>query len=377
MKKIVIISEVNVFGLQDHILNLLSYLLKQDCQVYFLYGKERLGKEVKLFLAENPTINSYEIDSLKRKIGINDLASFFKIKKILRSINPDIVHCHSSKAGLSGRIAAKMVGSCKVIYSPHGYYFLDPNKNIIKSKIYFYAEKLLSKMFTDCTIATSRGEYSCYKNMKLDQLEKCVLIENGIEDISILPQTISSQSKEEQDFKNIVWMGRFTNQKNPMEAVAIFNDLVKINHDFKFYLYGDGDLLNACKKHVENKEYINKKIFFMGKTDMPNESIARANILLSTSLYEGLPYTLIKALCLSKPIVASDVVGNSDCVLDNDNGYLYDLGDINTVVKKIDCLLRDNERYINFSNSSRKIYLNRFSFTAMMSKYLSLYFDRK
>ena len=115
-RKIMLISEVCLYGTYEHLSLLLKILLKENFEIYFLYGKKRMDKRMLEFLVKNPEIHSIEIETFESKVSFKDLCTFIKIRKLIKEIKPDIVHCHSSIAGFSGRIAAKSCGVKKIIY---------------------------------------------------------------------------------------------------------------------------------------------------------------------------------------------------------------------------------------------------------------------
>lgn len=362
-RKIVLISEVCVYGVYDHLLSLMTILLKENFEIYFLYGKKRMDKRMLEFLVKNPEIHSIGIETFESKVSFKDLLTFFKIRELIKKIKPDIVHCHSSLAGFSGRIAAKSCGVKKIIYSPHGYYFLNDTNSKIKSKIFLIAEKVLS-FFTDYTVTTSQSEEECYQKNKIGNKNKSILIENGInekklneQEIFIIKEKINYQNK---DFV-VGWMGRFSEQKDPKTMIEILEIL------------GSKGIKSIIFSDKFDYEIKNKNIFYLGKTDYPDEALSVMNIYLSTSLYEGLPYAMIKALSLKKPIVATKVIGNIDCVKAEENGYLFKSKDISDAVSKILKIKENNDLQIIMKNKSYEIFKEKFSLESMRKKYMKLY----
>lgn len=362
-RKIMLISEVCLYGTYEHLSLLLKILLKENFEIYFLYGKKRMDKRMLEFLVKNPEIHSIEIETFESKISFKDLCTFIKIRKLIKEIKPDIVHCHSSFAGFSGRIAAKSCGVKKIIYSPHGYYFLNDANSKIKSKIFLIAEKILS-FFTDYTVTTSQSEEECYQKNKIGNKNKSILIENGINEKKLNEQEIL-KIKEKIDYQKenfiVGWMGRFSDQKDPKTMIEIFERLA--SKGIKNIIFSD----------KFNYEIKNENIFYMGKTDYPDEALSIMNIYLSTSLYEGLPYAMIKALSLKKPIVATKVVGNIDCVKNGENGYLFEIKDISEAVLKILKIKENNNLQIMMKNKSYEIFTEKFSLESMKEKYIKLY----
>lgn len=367
--KIVIISEANEFGVREHLIGLMKSLLYFDnVELYFICSTLRFDSVIQSFLDNNSIIKVYKIKSLQRKISLNDFKAYIKIKKILDDIQPDIVHCHSSKAGFSGRIAAKMSNVNKIIYSPHGYFFLNDQNGYLKNKIYLIAEKILSKTCTSKTILTSIGEYNCYKNNKIDAISKGVLIENGM--------CLDKFNKYKKNMKKnnnkiiIGWMGRFSDQKDPETMIKIADRLIKLNDNYCFYIAGDGVLFSKVKNYIQNSK-VEKNVKFFGVVEDPLDFLSKVDIFLTTSLYEGLPYALISALAMELPIVGTNVVGNADCIENNINGYLFESRNIDEAVELI--LKIDEKIKRKFGKKSFEIFLHRFEYSIMIQKYYQTY----
>lgn len=370
MKKIVLIAEAMEKGVGKHIIDLYLNLKTQpDIEVYVLYGKKRISENYQKILEQD---ENFEIQNFQDKIGIKDIKAIIEIKKILKSIKPDVVHCHSSKAGLVGRIAAKLSNVKKIIYSPHAYYFLKFDEKSIKRKIFLIAEKILSKFFTTVTITTSKGEDKTFEKYNIDKFKKKILIEHGIKDLNFT-KIEREEERKKYGIKNtdivIGAMARFEEQKDPVGTFFIMQKILKQNSNVKCIFWGSGTLFEKIKK-LNDK--LNNKIILPGETDVPEKSLNVLDIYLTASLYEGLPYTLLASLALGLPIIASNVDGNKDCVYEDKNGKLFEAQNYDEAVKKINDLISSNDM-MNFKENSLLIFQDKFSINKMIEKYVSLY----
>lgn len=371
MKKIVLITECMEKGVGKHVVDLYKNLKKdENIKIYVLYGKNRASEEYKNEVKED----SIELLTLERNIGIKDIKSFFEIRKILKEIKPDVVHCHSSKAGFSGRIAAKSVKVKKIIYSPHAYFFLKYNEKSLKRKIFIVAEKILSKLFTTKTITTSKGEDDAFIKYKIDKEDKRILIEHGIEVKEFSKEQIDSERKKYNVLEDDIFIGamaRFEEQKDPIGTYEILKRISNKNKKVKCVFWGNGSLYKEVKKL---NEQVNNIVNLPGETTTPEINLSSLDIYLTASLYEGLPYTLLTSLAYGLPIVASNVEGNKDCVFENKNGCLFEAKDYENAICKIETLLKDN-KFEKMRKESLNIFKNRFSIDNMIKKYRSLYID--
>ena len=111
----------------------------------------------------------------------------------------------------------------------------------------------------------------------------------------------------------------------------------------------------------------------MGKKKNVLSFLRRSDIYLSTSLYEGLPISIIEAMSIGLPIVASNVTGNCDAVIHGQSGYLYKLGEVDMAVNYLKKLLNSHELRLKFGKSSHTIQRNIFSLEKMINEYINLY----
>lgn len=370
MKKIVLIAECLEKGVGKHVIDLYKNLNKiENIKVYVIYGKNRVNFS---YVEQIDIEDKFELKYLNNSIGLNDLKSIYEIKKILQKIKPDVVHCHSSKAGLAGRIAAKMVKTQKIIYSPHAYFFLKYDENSLMRKIFIFAEKFLAKFFTDKTVTTSKGEDNVFELYKLDKLDKKILIEHGIE----VPKFNTKERENERNkygIKNnqilIGAMARFEEQKDPLGTFEIMKQISKKNKSVRCIFWGNGTLFENVKKLNEELE---EKIILPGETNTPEINLNCLDIYLTASLYEGLPYTLLESLAIGLPIVASNVAGNKDCVFENKNGKLFEVQNYKQAVEKLESIIVD-EKFKKMGRKSYEIFEERFSMEKMIKQYRRLY----
>ena len=372
MKKIVFITESMEKGVGKHIVDLYNNLAKDELfDIYLFVGKNRIDEALLNNIKKDSCI---KLSYLEREIGINDIKCFFEIRKELKRIKPDIVHCHSSKAGLSGRIAAKIIGVKKIFYSPHAYFFLKYSEKSLKRNIFVFAEKILSRLFTTKTITTSKGEDDAFKKFKIDVEDKKVLIEHGLDVMKFSEMQILNERKKYDPHNNKILIGamaRFEEQKDPLGTFEILKKISEKNNRIKCVFWGNGSLFDEVSQL--NKKN-NNLVILPGETNNPEINLNALDIYVTASLYEGLPYTLLTSLGYGLPIVASNVEGNKDCVFEGKNGYLFEAKDYDEAVLKIEKLIEEKNIDV-MKNESLKIFGNRFSMNKMIENYRRLYLN--
>lgn len=307
-------------GVYTYVKDLCNFLALSESdssfEVHLIYSPNRVEFDQEIFEQEiHPSIILHRLD-MGREIDLkNDYAVIRQIRKKLKEINPDVLHLHSSKAGVLARVASfGLIKKNRIFYSPHGYAFIQ--KNISKSKIYFYKviEYLMPFLFGGTTIASGNTEYEIAK-----KISKAILVRNGV-DFELPQKTIKNIVKERLTIGTI---GRLTPQKNP----KLFNDIAEKIPDADFIWIGNGELQHEIKSEnitvtgwVKTREDLLKKL-------------NNIDIYIQVSLWEGLPIALIEAMAMRKPLVVSNIIGNRDCVEEGYNGYVFDT--LEEAVKKI------------------------------------------
>ena len=307
---------------------------------------------------------------MEREIGLQDYKAYKVLVKHLKRINPDIVHCHSSKAGIVGRMAARHTGIRCIVYTPNAYAFQNAQALGVKKLIRVSAERFLSRYATTLTINVSKGEMQEALKYKIDRSEKFTLIYNGIPEI-VLPS--KEELKKELGLKNDVhYVGvtaRCAEQKNPMNFLTIAEKVVGERDDVEFIYIGDGEMMEQMREFVFARG-LSAKVHLLGFRSDASRIVGALDIYLSTALYEGLPYSMIEAMRAGVPIIATDTVGNNELVVDGENGRLFEIGDVDEAVKLINNQLERKEIKVD---SVRNSFKENFSLRTMMNKTNAVY----
>ncbi|KAB7528671.1 glycosyltransferase [Flagellimonas olearia] len=277
---------------------------ESDIEFYLIYSPNR--KEIDKSRIEEDLSKSFKMIeiSMVRELSLSkDFRSTHKVYKALKSISPDVVHLHSSKASVIGRVAnAFLFRKNTVFYTPHGYSFLRKDIPVYQTKIYWVIEKGTQALFGGVTIACGDTEY-----LEARKIGTSLLVRNGINTGEFFKKI---EARGPFSF-TIGTVGRISEQKNP----SLFNDIALRFPEIQFIWVGEGDLRNLLyAKNIIVTGWVNREKVL--------EFVQKFNIYVQTSLWEGLPFTIIEAMILSKPIVATNVIGNKDTVKNSYNGYL-------------------------------------------------------
>lgn len=372
LQRIIIICEAIGGGVRKHLLDVLDNLDKNKFELSLIYSSSRADTVFKSRIEDlkQSGIKLYDLPKMQREISISkDTASLLDIFKIAKKIKPDIIHCHSSKAGVLGRIVGRILG-IKVIYTPHAYFAQNNSLNTTKKNVYVCIERVLGYI-TFKTVNVSQGENEFALNHKIVRKNNSVVIYNGIADIEDLPAKSS--------LKNPITIGTLSRvdfQKNPWLFIEIAETLIKKYDNINFLYVGDGILLEKMQKYIKEKN-LEKRINFSGFSSEIVKELNKFDIYLSTALYEGLPYSVIEALALKKPLVLSDVTGNNELVVPGYNGELFELESPNEAIRKIENILNNSSLYESYSKNSYQLFKKKFSLKQMIIDLESLYFSVK
>ena len=301
-KKILYIVEAMGGGVFSYIVDLANELVC-EYDMYIAYAVRNQTPEDYMNYFDR-RIKLIEVKNFRRSINISkDLRAFLEIKKIAHDVNPDIIHLHSSKAGALGRLAFNG-RKIPVFYTPHGYSFLMKNHSPVKRFAYKTVETICSKRCC-MTISCSEGEHQ--ETLKLTK--HSAYVNNGI-NIEKLQSILNEVEVVEHPF-TVFTLGRICYQKNP----TLFNEIALSMPDSKFLWIGDGEL---------RKELTAPNIEITGWTDrnIALKYSINADVFLLTSLWEGLPVSLLEAMYMKKLCVVSDVIGNHNVIHNERNGFL-------------------------------------------------------
>lgn len=328
---------------------------EKDFEITVAYGKRKETLENFREYFSN-SIRFIEVKNFSRSINpIKDFKALIEVKKIIKDINPDVIHLHSSKAGFIGRFAANG-NRVKMLYNPHGFSFLMQDSSIIKRNLYWLIERIAS--LRKCTIVgCSNGEYK--EALKLTSNSVC--IDNGVNIKKIDIETNKLKEKEI-DFYNlkICTLGRIGYQKNP----KLFNEIADSMPNVTFTWIGDGDL---------KTELTSSNINITGWKERKEvlEILNENDIFILTSLWEGLPISLLEAMYMKKICIVSNCIGNRDVINHGENGFIAkDKDEFIQIINDI-----KNNKYLldKIINQQSNDIKNKYNTNIMSEKYKNEY----
>ena len=328
---------------------------------------ESLNNQFNIFYAlpKNNDFSRYQnkdnyIDISERRLSIYDI---FNLKNYVQSKSIDIIHAHGKGAGLIARILKLLINK-PLVYTFHGIHL--ECHGFLKRIIYVSYEFIMG-WIDSSKILVSKSEKEFAKISKIYLGEKAVIINNGVSNKKIKksPGLIINNNKSK-DFR-VISICRFVEQKNIKEILEIATHLPEI----KFFIIGDGILWDEINFLIKDLKINN--VFLLGKKKNVFKYLYLSDIYLSTSLYEGMPISILEAMSIGLPILATNVRGNCDTIESGKSGYLYKLNEIETAVNYLQRMVKNNNLREDFGRAAYIRQRKFFSRNYMIKKYTYLY----
>ena len=283
---------------------------------------------------------------LKRNISlIDDLRTLYDLWKLGRLFKPDIVHLHSSKAGILGRLAFP---SKKVVYTVHGF-----DTVRLANRKFLFLEKLMQRC---CRAIVAVSEYD-RRNLIAENIKNNVsTVYNGT-----LPPAVTDDlsfgipSKYK---KTILCIARVSYPKNSV----LFMEVARLLPEYAFVWIGNKEPVEGAPENA----------FFLGNITNAAMYCSLADVFMLPSDYEGLPIVIIEAMSHGKPVVASNVGGISELVHNDVNGFTLE-NKAAVFAEKIRYILEDSQVYDRMSKASEVMYKKDFTVEKMTGEYKKVY----
>ncbi len=301
----------------------------------------------------------------ERQINLKDL---LKIAKFIKKNKIDLIHAHGKGASAISRII-KIFISKPIIYTFHGIHL---GCHSLSSKIFYLIYEYSTGFLDFSKVFVSKSEFKFAKKFRICLGRKSVIINNGVKNVNLKTNNIFKEKKLIQNCNEkteIISVSRFVEQKNIKEIIQI----AQLLPQFQFKILGDGPLYNEIDNLIKIK-YLNN-VQLLGNCKDVYTHLFNADIFLSSSLYEGLPLSILEAMSIGLPIVASNVVGNCDTIIHDQSGYLYELHDINSAVSYLKLLSNDKDDRLKKGKAAFNRQRENFSINKMKNSYKDLYIN--
>jgi glycosyltransferase involved in cell wall biosynthesis len=298
-----------------------------------------------------------------------------RIAAALRGAGIDLFHTHGGVAGLYGRLAAKKAGIPAVVHTLHGIHYLHYRNPLLKWA-FIVLERRLSR-FTDAVIFVSQADLRKGMKLRLAPAGKARLIRNGIDPAGIIPGFDRAAKKSQLGSDGrplVVAVSRLHRQKGLkylLRAVPLIREEIPA---VKVVIAGGGPLESKLASAMKRLR-IGESATLLGERKDAREVLAAADVFVLPSLWEGLPYVLVEAAALGKPIVATDIDGVREVVRSGETGVLVPPRDPGGLAAALILLLRDRDLAGKLGERARRDIPSAFALERMVRETEALYLE--
>ena len=341
-----------------------------------------------------------EIPELKREIApVRDMLALWRLYRLIRRERFDVVHCHSSKAGLLGRLAAWLAGVTQVYFTAHGWGINEYQSRLFRF-FFTLAERLAGAVSTR-VVCVSLYDYNKALALKLARPGKLAVIYNGIPGPGEANASTAAVGSEHPASSGVkvgaavpaIKMGKLKKElglagsdrlavtvmrlappKEPMLFLKVARRLVQPLPGLFFAIIGDGPLRAGCEAYIRENGLAGR-VFMTGSREDAAELLGGCDMFMHFSRWEGLPLTIIEAMQAGVPVVANRTGGVCELVADGETGFLIDDLDAREAGRACEALFASGELRRRCGEAGRLRARRLFSLEEMQRKYRDLYLE--
>ncbi len=378
MSKIIyIITQAEIGGAQRYVKDLATFFHSQNYDIKVASGQD--GPLIESLREKD--IHTHVFTNLVRQINpVKDIKAFFEIFAFLKKEKPDIVHLNSSKAGAIGAIAAKCAGIKKIVYTVHGFVFLEPQP-FWKKQFYLFAEKI-SGIFKDAIICVSDFDKKNGIQHRIASEKKFVTIHNGINSASL---RFIEKNEAKKFFQNIIpfpsthtvigTIANFYETKGLSYFLQAASQIKKKKNSVIFIIIGEGELRQNLEKQIlENN--LKEFVILPGRIQDAHAYLKCFDIYMCSSVKEGFPYSILEAYAALVPIVSTNVGGIPEIIKNKKNGLLVEPMDPRALADNCLQLMASETAGKEYVEKGKKILDESFILDQMLKATSKIYFEK-
>jgi len=365
-----VITKLELGGAQKQLLSLIRHLDKKRFRLFLFTAKDGL------LLCETLSINGLIVKKsrwLERPINpLKDLLALIETYRFIKKNNIEIVHTHSSKAGILGRLAARLAKVEVIIHTVHGWSFNDYQPRV--ERLFFIWLERLSARFSDKLVVVSYYDRQKGLDNHIGKENKYSLIRYGVDyaEFNIKDQNIREELGINPNDLAVGMIACFKPQKSPRDFIRLAFLTKRILPDARFLLVGDGALRKKIEKLI-HKFNLEKQIILTGwRRDIPR-ILSAIDVFVLTSLWEGLPISVLEAMATSKPVITTHTGGVAEIIIEGKSGFLVPPGDTNKMSEKLAILLKDKNLRTQMGQNAKDSLDSNLTITNMIRSNENLY----
>lgn len=323
-------------------------------------------------------VETVELSSMRRAIlPHHDLISYFQLRKLIKQVKPDIVHTHSSKAGITGRIVAWHCKVPGIVHTIHGLPFHDKQPRWVH-RLYVTLERMAAKRCHKL-VGITQAMVDAFAEKRIGKPQQFCVIPSGVSVGEFTQPTASCEVTRKAygipDHVPVLGIvARLDPLKGHHDLLEIYPKLLARHPQLRLLFVGDGWDRERIEKHIEDNHW-NKQVILAGLVPpMQVPSLLGAmDIMALPSYQEGQGRTLVEALLCGCAIVGYDVGGIGEVCIEGHTGRLVDVGDKEQLAIAIDDLLSDAAYRRKLADAGREHVMTHFTETVMVQRLAELY----
>ena len=366
LNKIKLCFLINCFtmgGAQAFLYNLVKNLDNDIFDIYII-GIKNIGPFKEKF--KNLSVNTYTLNVT----NIYDLHSFLRLFRLLKIINPDILHTNLFYSHIMGRLVS-IFFDFKVIGTIH---------NTLHYNLFMKLLLKITDFLNDYNIAICKKVKEVLLEKKISKPNKIKVIYNSVvydRYQNELDLTEIDKYKNDLALKNndkvLISIGRLEKPKGYLNLIKSIKILDNKYDNYKLLIIGKGNLYQAIKKEI-SKNNLEQKIKLLSEREDIEKLLKISDIYIMSSLWEGLPISLLEAMASGLPVITTDVGGINEVIDNNRNGLLVEPGNIEKLAYEIENILQsDNEKLTKMGLNAKNTIKKYFSLKDQIKKYETLY----
>ncbi|MBI5870570.1 MAG: glycosyltransferase family 4 protein [Actinobacteria bacterium] len=315
------------------------------------------------------------VHELRREINpVRDGLALRKLKKICREQDFDIVHTHTSKGGFIGRAAARSAKVPIVIHTAHGFAFHELSRPA-SIRTYSILERRAAG-WCDRITTVSDFHRDWALRLGIADEEKIVTVHNGIsssrlessQDRAMVRASLGVEASE----SLLAVIGRLAAQKGLEDMLDAMPAILAAQPATRLLIVGKGPISALLESRCRQLG-VEKKVIFTGFRSDIGELLNACDIVVSPTLREGLSVSILEAMAMGKPIIATGISSNRELVIDGETGLLVPAADTSSIARAVITLITDREKALRFGRQARERFDQRFSEEIMQQRLWTVY----
>ena len=347
------VMEATIGGTKRHLLDLVESIDKEAIQIEIASPRVRSDPHGDTSFFSDMTalgVVVHEIPMVRSIRPIADLRTTVALAQLIRRRQHQVVHTHSTKAGLVGRLAAFACFGTRTVHTPHGFYFLNFSRLVIRS-VLRWQERVLG-WITSRVIVLSKGERTVAAGVI--SLRKLRYIPNTFDSFAPVSR---AEARDRlglpEDAGVVVTTARFTAQKAPFDVAEAFALIHRVRPETRFVWMNEGELKDDVEARLRALG-VEAATIRPGYLSDARELLTAADVYVHLARWEGAPYSVMESMTAGVPVVAARAVGTADLIQDGVTGILVDQGDVGAAASAVVRLLTDVGEARTLSRNARK-----------------------